>query len=126
MAKGLILLVDDEDIVRMTSEEILSELGFDVLTASCAHEALDIMKDKSSQISLVILDMTLPDKSGKEICISLRELNPDLKILFTSGMSIDDYKELQHCQSNGSLISFIQKPYTLSELNSAIESILGK
>ena len=54
MGKKLILLVDDEDIVRLTTEEILKELGFEVVTASCAAEAIERLKDKAADIDLML------------------------------------------------------------------------
>lgn len=125
MGKKLILLVDDEDIVRLTTEEILKELGFEVVTASCAAEAIERLKDKAADIDLIILDMTLPDKPGIEICHDLRKIKPGIKILLTSGMSLDDYKTINGCKNGENSISFIKKPYSVSELNTAINVMIG-
>lgn len=117
--KKLVLLVDDEEIIRLTSGEILEELGFDVITAATGNEAIEIYRNKFSDISLVIIDMTLPDISGMELFNSLKKINSENKFLFTSG-----YR--QDMVNPDSEITFIQKPYTISELSERLNKLLGE
>jgi len=116
--KKLVLLIDDEKIIRMTSGEILEELGFEVITAGTGSEALDIFKSKQDQISVVILDMTLPDITGVELFNQMKKLPSDIKYLFTSG-----YR--QDMINAGKNVAFIQKPYTIQELNSKLNELIG-
>lgn len=116
--KKLVLLVDDEEIIRMTTGEILAELGFDVITIGTGREALDIFKSDNSKISLVILDMTLPDITGFALFSEMKQINSEVKFLLTSG-----YR--QDMSGAGDGVSFIQKPYTILDLNNKLKSIFG-
>lgn len=115
--KRLVLLIDDEKIIRMTSGEILEELGFDVITAGTGSEGLDIFKAKQNEISIVILDMTLPDIQGIELFNQMKKLSTDIKFLFTSG-----YR--QDMTDAGRDVMFIQKPYTIQELNDRLNELI--
>jgi DNA-binding NtrC family response regulator len=116
--KKLVLLVDDEDIIRLTSGEILQEIGFDVITAGTGREGLEIFNTKTGEIALVILDMTLPDISGMELLNEMKKIKSGSKFLLTSG-----YR--QDMTGSGSEVEFIQKPYTITELNSKLNKLLG-
>jgi len=115
--KKLILLIDDEEIIRITSGEIITELGFDVITASNGSEALDIFKKKYNDISLVILDLTLPDRPGLEIFHELIDIDPDAKVMLTSGFAQESLD-----RDN---VAFIQKPYTISDLNEKLNELIA-
>lgn len=119
---GKILLIDDEEIIRMTTGEILNELGYEVITAASGDEGMSILREKTDAITLVILDMSMPGKSGLEIYREIKELYPATKVLLTSG-----YREDEKIESdlNSKHDSFIQKPYTIDELNRKISSITG-
>ena len=114
--KELILLVDDEDIIRMTSGEILKELGFDVITADNGETALALYRDRKDEISIVILDMTLPDISGIELFNEMKKIPSSSKFLLTSGYRRD-------MTGTGHEAVFIQKPYTISELSKKIDEV---
>lgn len=111
---GLILLIDDEEIIRMTSGEILNELGYEVISAASGDEGMAILKEKSGDISLVILDMSMPGKSGIVIYREIKQQLPSVKVLLTSGYREDE--KIEHVL-NSTSDSFIQKPYTIEELN---------
>ena len=114
--KKLILLIDDEEIIRITSGEIMAELGFDVITAGSGSEALDIYKKRYRDISLVILDLTLPDRPGIEIFHELVNIDPDAKVMLTSGFT-------QESLDRDNVV-FIQKPYTISDLNNKLNELI--
>ena len=116
-----ILLIDDETIVREVNQEIITELGYRVLSACNGRQALDIYKDKGPEIGLVILDMIMPEMSGGEVFNKLRELNPEVKVLLASGYSIEGQASKIMAQGcNG----FIRKPFTVELLSTKINEIL--
>lgn len=112
-----VLLVDDEEIIRMTTGEILSELGFDVITAETGQQAIEIFKSRNPEIALVILDMTLPDITGLEVFNEMKKIPSSVKFLLTSG-----YR--QDMTGLGADAQFIQKPYTISELNKKLDDMI--
>ena len=116
--KKLVLLVDDEEIIRLTSGEILEELGFDVIAAADGKEGLAIFKARISEISLVFIDMTLPDMTGMELFNEMKGLSSGAKFLLTSG-----YR--QDMTDAGNDAEFIQKPYTISELSKHLKGLIG-
>jgi DNA-binding response OmpR family regulator len=117
----IILLIDDEEIIRMTSGEILNELGYDVLCAANGDEGMAILKEKNNSISLVILDMSMPGKSGIEIYREIKEFMPSMKVLLTSGYKEEENVEQMLEKAND---GFIQKPYTIDELNNRLASMI--
>lgn len=116
---GTVLLVDDEETVRSIGSEMLKELGFDVITANDGREAIKAFKDGLG-ISFVILDLTMPHLDGEQCFRELRQLNPDVKVIMSSG-----YNEQEVTQKfvGKGLAGFIQKPYRLSVLREAIKSL---
>lgn len=118
---GFILLIDDEEIIRMTSGEILNELGYAVLSAASGDEGVSILKEKGDSISLVILDMSMPGKSGLEIYREIKELMPSMKILLTFGYKEEESVERMLEKAND---GFIQKPYTIEELNNRLAAMI--
>ena len=116
--KKLVLLVDDEEIIRMTTGEILQELGFDVISAGTGYEGLDAYKENHSKIALVILDMTLPDITGVELFAEMKKISKDVKFLLTSGYSHD-----MTGADNDAM--FIQKPYTMTDLDKRLKEIFS-
>lgn len=117
-----ILLVDDEAMVLDTSEQLLSSLGYTIITATSGDEALKIYKDQRHAIDLVILDMVMPKMSGSKLHSRLREFNPGLKTLLASGYSMNETaKAIMDQGCNG----FIQKPFNLVQISALIRQILA-
>ncbi|PKL16871.1 MAG: hypothetical protein CVV49_14030 [Spirochaetae bacterium HGW-Spirochaetae-5] len=116
--KRLVLLIDDEEIIRMTTGEILEELGFDVISAGTGLEGLDVYKSDHSRIDLVILDMTLPDITGVELFAEMKKISNDVKILLTSG-----YRHDMSGADDDAM--FIQKPYTMTDLDNRLKEIFS-
>ena len=114
----LVLLVDDEEIIRMTTGEILEELGFDVISAGTGSEGLEVYRADHSRIALVILDMTLPDITGVELFTEMKKINSEVKFLLTSGYRQDMTGAA--CDA-----SFIQKPYTMSDLDNRLKELFS-
>ena len=117
----MVMLVDDETIITDVAEAMLKSLGYQVLTAKSGRDAVDLYSRTHSTIDLVILDMIMPDMSGAETFDALRAINPEVRILLSSGYSIDGKAtEILDKGCNG----FIQKPFTLKELSETIRIIL--
>jgi len=116
-----ILLVDDEDITMEVGEEILRELGYTVITARNGREALVAYKDRQNDIDLVILDMIMPDMGGGKTYDELKKINPDIKVLLSSGYSISgEASEILERGCN----DFIQKPFNMKQLSEKMRHIL--
>jgi two-component system cell cycle sensor histidine kinase/response regulator CckA len=120
-----ILLVDDEEIILDVGEALLTSLGYTVLIAHGGKEAITTLRNSlpSSPPALVILDMIMPGMGGGETYDRMKELSPTIKVLLSSGYSIDGQaKEILKRGCNG----FLQKPFTLGELSKAIREVVGK
>jgi len=119
--EGTILLVDDEEMITDVGMKMLEHLGYKVLTARGGMEALDRYKSKQDHIALVILDMIMPGMGGGETYDRLKALNPDLKVLLSSGYSIDGQaQEILDRGCNG----FIQKPFNLENLSCKVREVM--
>ena len=118
-----VLLVDDEDMIIDVGKPILEQMGYNVLTATGGKEALDIYEKNKQEIGIVILDMIMPGMGGGDTYDRLKELNPDIKVLLSSGYSINGQatKILERgCDG------FIQKPFNVMGLSRKIRGILDK
>jgi two-component system cell cycle sensor histidine kinase/response regulator CckA len=118
---GTILLVDDEEIVLETGVKLLERLGYSVLKAGSGIEAVEVYKNNKEAIDLVILDMIMPEMGGGETFGKMKTINPIVKVLLSSGYSIDGKAaEILKRGCKG----FIQKPFNLQKLSGKIEEIL--
>jgi two-component system cell cycle sensor histidine kinase/response regulator CckA len=116
-----VLFVDDEDMIIKVGQEILETLGYQVLLARNGKEAIEVYNANKDKIDLVILDMIMPDISGGETYDLLRAINPQMKVLLSSGYSIDGQaQEILERGCNG----FIQKPFDIKRLAAKIRKIL--
>ena len=117
---GTVLLIDDEETVRGIGKEMLRELGFSVITADDGLEGVAAFKE-NPDIAFVILDLTMPHMDGEQCFRELRQMNPDVKVIMSSG-----YNEQEVTQKfvGKGLAGFIQKPYSLSVLKDAVRGIL--
>jgi PAS domain S-box-containing protein len=120
---GTILLIDDEEMIISVGQELLSELGYKVLIAHSGLKAIEIYRQKNQDIDLVIMDMIMPGMGGGEAYDRLKEINSDVKVLLSSGYSINGQatKILKRgCDG------FIQKPFNMKQLSERIHHIIGK
>ena len=116
-----VFIIDDEDMILDIGRQMLEKLGYKVIVASDGEHALQIYNERKDEIDIVILDMIMPDMSGKETYEKLKEMNPDIKVLLSSGYSVDGQagKILdQGCSG------FIQKPFDINKLSIKIRDIL--
>ncbi|MBD8095001.1 response regulator [Pseudomonas fluorescens] len=116
-APSTILVVEDDAIVRMLIVDVLEELEFSVLEAADAEEALEIVKNTTQHIDLMMTDVGLPDMDGKQLATKVREVRPSLPILFASGYadSIDVPAGMQ----------VIAKPFSIDQLRDKVKSMLS-
>ncbi|MDL1985283.1 MAG: PAS domain S-box protein, partial [Deltaproteobacteria bacterium] len=85
-----VLLVDDEEIILDIGRDLLKAMGCKTLTARGGHEAIELYQKNQDEIDIVILDMIMPNMSGGEVYDRMKEINPDIKALLSSGYSIND------------------------------------
>ena len=122
MGRETVLLVDDEEMVIQVGKQMLEKLGYKVLIAKSGKKAIDVYNKKKNKIDMVILDLIMPDMGGGETYSKLKEINPDIKVLLSSGYSIDGSpKEIMDQGCNG----FVQKPFNMNDLSKNLKEILG-
>ncbi|MEA3359257.1 MAG: PAS domain S-box protein, partial [Thermodesulfobacteriota bacterium] len=117
-----ILLVDDEDMVREVGGEMLKAMGYKVMLAGSGQEAIDVYRENQDKIHMVILDMIMPDMGGGDTFDTLKEINSDVKVLLSSGYSING--QAQDILDRG-CIGFIQKPFNMKDISRKIREVLG-
>jgi PAS domain S-box-containing protein len=116
-----VLLVDDEELIIDVGSQMLKKMEYDVLTAEGGKEALVIYAENSEQIDMVILDIMMPGMNGRDTFKALKEIDPEVRVLLSSGYSLDGQAtDILNMGCKG----FIQKPFNMSELSEKIESIL--
>ena len=120
---GTILLIEDEETVMDVSHAMLERLGYRVLKAETGNKAVNTAKNFEGKIDLAILDVMLPDMSGKTIYPLLMEARPDLKVIVCSGYSSDG--PAQDILNAGAEY-FIQKPFSINALSESLKEVLGK
>jgi CheY-like chemotaxis protein len=123
--KGIetVLLIDDEESILEVGKDLLEKLGYKVFIANSGAEALEIYEKLSATINIVVLDMIMPGMSGGETFDRLKQANPKLKALLSSGYSIDGQAtEILKRGCNG----FIQKPFKVDEISRKLREILDK
>jgi PAS domain S-box-containing protein len=116
-----ILIVDDEDAVISVCRELLETLGYKVITASSGKDAVEIYRSNREKINLVILDMIMPDMGGGETFALMKIIDPNIKVILSSGYSLNGQAAdimKQGCQS------FIQKPFSIDELSKKVREVL--
>lgn len=118
-----ILLVDDEEFVRELGQRLLSRQGYKVLAASNGKEAIEVYRSRRDEISLVILDLVMPEMGGKRCLQSLLEINPKVRVLVASGFSANGAtKDTLMAGASG----FVAKPFALNQLLKAVRVALDK
>nr|WP_306672075.1 response regulator [Geothrix sp. SG10] len=118
---GLVLVVDDDETVRAVARQTLEMKGFQVLEAQDGQEAVDLVRARGSAIGVVLLDMTMPRMGGEEAFREMRLLQPDLRVVLSSGYN--EVESMGRFRGKG-LKGFIQKPYGPRELLAKIQDIL--
>jgi CheY-like chemotaxis protein len=121
--EGTVLLVDDEDMILDVGQQILKALGYKVLTARSGGKAVEIYEERHDEIEMVILDMIMPDMSGGETFDRIKQINPQVRVLLSSGYSVNGQaSEILGRGCDG----FIQKPFNIQQLSKKMRDVLGK
>jgi len=118
---GTILVVDDEEQVLNVCARLLQKFGYDVLTATGGRQGIELVRQYGTKISLVLLDMTMPEMSGRQTYTALQQIVPGIKVLLSSGCSVEGQAQaLLDSGCNG----FIQKPFDAAALSAKVRKVL--
>ena len=115
---GTILVVDDDQIVRMALIGAIRKLGYEVLEASSGSQAIEVFRQHGARISGVVLDLVMPGLSGRDTYLALRALSPGVRVLLMSGYSMNE--EVEAILELG-VRSFLSKPYSMEALARELE-----
>lgn len=120
-SRELVMVVDDEEMITQLAAIVLAEEGYRVVTAKDGMQALEIYRELKDEISLVILDFTMPVMDGSDVFDELRALNENVSVVLSSGFT--EHERLRGMLARG-LRGFIPKPYTQQKLLSQIRQTL--
>jgi two-component system, cell cycle sensor histidine kinase and response regulator CckA len=118
-----VLVVEDDDSVRIPTTEFLKMEGFKILQARTGPEAIQVVQRNRSPLDLLITDIVMPGMSGPEVAEKLIEMHPDLKVLFMSG-DVDKAAAWNDFAKSGH--AMLEKPFRLNMLNDKIHDLLGQ
>ena len=118
---GVILVVDDDEPVRIAAKWMLAKLGFTVLTAEDGRAALEVLRSRVDEIVVVLLDLTMPRLDGEGTFRELRRIRPDVRVILSSGYN---EQETTSRFAGKGLAGFLQKPYGIRPLMEKIRQVL--
>jgi two-component system cell cycle sensor histidine kinase/response regulator CckA len=120
---GTVLLVEDEDPVRLFSSRALKNKGYKVIEADSAENALAILQDGTQKVDLIITDVVMPKMDGPTLIKEVRELHPDkkLKVIFISGYAEDNFRKRLGDDAD---IHFLPKPFSLKQLAGKVKEVM--
>jgi signal transduction histidine kinase len=117
-----ILLVDDKAMIRDLGRTVLQTYGYQVLLAEDGLQAVDIYRREKDRIDLVVLDLTMPNLSGRDALRELIQINPKVRVLFASGYSAEYLPEID----TEHVLGFLSKPYRAQDLANMIRKVLDQ
>ncbi|MFA9391554.1 MAG: PAS domain S-box protein [Prolixibacteraceae bacterium] len=117
-----LLTIDDEDVVRIVTGELLKKLGYNIFSFASGTRALKFYKGNMENIDLVVLDKHMPEMDGKVVYTKLREMNPNVRVILLTGFNIDN--EIKQFFQNSNC-QIIQKPVSIQKLSNAISSLMN-
>ncbi len=118
--EGAVLIIEDEPEVRSLAERLFKKLGFSVITAVDGEDGIQTYRQHHNKIDLVVLDMVMPKCSGKDCYYAIREINPEAKVLLSSGFTRN--QSVSTLIKDGA-VGFIKKPYSHANLCEALNAI---
>jgi two-component system cell cycle sensor histidine kinase/response regulator CckA len=118
---GTLLLVEDEDAVRSFSARALRKKGYTVLEAGSGEQALEMLKDDSDPVDLLITDVVMPQVDGPTLVKRVRESRPSLKVIFISGYTEGSFRK--HLDDDNG-VHFLAKPFSLKQLAGTVKEVL--
>lgn len=119
---GKVLIADDEQMVRDVGRMMLESLGFEVLIAQDGQQAVDTARAYSSELKLILLDMTMPEMNGVEALNEIRKFLPKLPVILSSGYNQSDQGDLP---SENPYLHFLKKPYRLNALKEMLQQVMN-
>jgi PAS domain S-box-containing protein len=119
----LVLVIDDEDVIRRTAKSMLERYGYTVVLAEDGKEGVELFKVLAEKVAVVLLDMTMPVMNGEETFRRLKAVKPDIRVILSSG-----YNEVEaiHRFAGKGLNGFLQKPYSAAALIQKIASVMAQ
>jgi two-component system cell cycle sensor histidine kinase/response regulator CckA len=118
----MIMLVEDEDPVRIFAARALRNKGYEVVEAKSGEAALDLIRDGRDALDLLITDVVMPRLDGPALVREVRETHPELQVIFISGYTEDDFRRRL---DNDRRIHFLPKPFSLKELAAKVKEVLS-
>ncbi len=122
---GTVLGIDDEPDVRQLISDVLTRLGYSVITAADGREGIRIYREREGGIDLVLLDVIMPVMNGNEVFQMLKTIDPDVRVVLVSGYSSEGHSGIDRLLNNG-VRGFIQKPFTQKSLLKSVREHLKK
>ena len=119
---GSVLVVDDEETIREVAAAMLEDMGFSALTAADGIEGVEAYRQHRHSIVFVLLDMTMPKMNGEECFRQLRQINPEVRVILSSGYN---EQEATSRFAGKGLAGFVQKPYTPTQLAEVVAKLQG-
>jgi two-component system cell cycle sensor histidine kinase/response regulator CckA len=119
---GTVMLVEDEDPVRIFGARALRNKGYTVLEAKSGDGALEMIRAAEEKIDLLITDVVMPRMDGPALVRQVRELHPDMKVIFISGYTEDAFRQRLDSDSE---IHFLPKPFSLKQLASKVKEVIS-
>jgi two-component system cell cycle sensor histidine kinase/response regulator CckA len=117
-----VLLVEDEEAVRAFAARALQNRGYTVRSASSGVEALEIVRERSGSVDLVVSDVVMPEMDGPTLLREMRKIRPDLKMIFVSGYAEEAFRRNL---PEGEAFHFLPKPFSLKQLATAVKETLA-
>ena len=114
------LVIDDEQTVRRIAKNALERHGADVILAENGREGIELFRRLADKVELVLLDLTMPDLNGEEVFRRLKEIQPDVKVVLSSGFN--EVEVIERFTGKG-LAGFLQKPYTSAALSAKVAEV---
>ncbi len=118
----MVLVIDDEEDVRVIAEQMLQITGFTVLLARSGSVGVELFREQAGMLACVLLDLTMPHMDGEEVFRALQAIRPDVPIVLMSGYS---EQEVSARFKGAGLAGFLQKPFTLGSLDRKIQQVLA-
>jgi nitrogen-specific signal transduction histidine kinase/CheY-like chemotaxis protein len=115
-----VLIVEDEEMVLNLAKEVLNNFGYNVLTALDGRQGMDIFNKNKEHIDLVLLDLTMPEMSGQTVLDKMLKINPDVKVIISSGHSQEDTRKGIFSKVKG----YVSKPYKTKDLAQTVRTVL--
>ncbi len=120
----VILLADDEEVIRLMGRDILRVLGYEVMLAGDGLETIEKYKKHKDEIDLILLDWHMPGMKGNEILEELWSINEEVKVILATGWGPP--KEFEKIQESGRRVGLLQKPFLVKDLQTEISEFLSK